>query len=439
MKTDSHAPADIRINGIVHDALRRDLTRTKTALGSPQPPPGNRRVAIADHLVWMTEFLHMHHGAEDELWPLIRQRNPDAGALLDRMAADHARISPAIDRVDAAATNYRVNASPEALQALVSSVEALEVELLPHLRREEDEMMPIVARTLTHAEWEEWDRTTNIAPKSRHELALEGHWLIDSGDQERYDVVVHLVPAALRFLLLHAYSRPYRRACATRWGPDVDVAPPTKRRRATAGRVRRSFRTEGTVSLHIDAAPRVLYDIVADITRTGERSPECRTCTWLPGPPPGTVGARFRGHNKAHHLRWSRVCEVVAADPGSEFAFRTVPERVDRTRRDSTIWSYTFTPERRGTLVTHSYRITLLPARPLLWLYCRIMPQHTDMRPQMLQNLEALRQQTTSRFGGDGSSGHRAGASEPGAGGVTVRRRRAAPSAAEHRGGGRVT
>ncbi|MFC0453841.1 hemerythrin domain-containing protein [Rhodococcus jostii] len=408
MKTDSPAPADVRINGIVHDALRRDLTRTMTALGSPQPPNDARRVAIADHLVWMTGFLHMHHGAEDELWPLIRQRNQDAGVLLDRMAADHARISPAIDRVAAAATNYRVNASPEALEALASSVVALEVELLPHLRREEDEMMPIVARSLTRAEWEEWDRATNIAPKSRHELALEGHWLIDNVNQERYDVVVHLVPAALRFVLLHAYARPYRRACATRWGPDVDVAPHTKRRRATAARrAGRSFRTEGAVSLHIDAAPRVLYDIIADVTRTGERSPECHTCTWLPGPPPGTVGARFRGHNKARHLRWSRGCEVVAAVPGAEFAFRTVPERVDPTRRDSTTWSYTLTPERRGTLVTHSYRITALPARPLLWLYCRIMPQHTDMRPQMLQNLEALRREAALGFVGGGSSGHR--------------------------------
>jgi hypothetical protein len=401
MTTDPNAPADTRINGIVHNALRRDLTRTKTALRAPQPPPDTQRVAIANHLVWMTEFLHMHHGAEDRLWPLIRRLNPDAGALLDQMDADHSRISPQIDRVGAAAKNYRADGSPDALQSLVSAVDVLEVELLPHLRREEDEMMPIVAHTLTRTQWHEWDQAENIAPKSKHELGLEGHWLIDSVDQERYDVVVHQVPAVLRFILLHRYARPYRRACAARWGPNVDVAPLTKQRPAmavdtAARRARCSFRTEGTVSLHIEAAPRELYDIVADVTRTGERSPECHTCTWLPGLPPATLGARFRGHNRARHLRWSRVCEVVAADPGTEFAFRTVPERVDPTRRDSTTWSYTFTPERQGTRVTHSYRITMLPARPLMWLYCRIFPQHTDMRPQMLQNLEALRRQTES-------------------------------------------
>jgi iron-sulfur cluster repair protein YtfE (RIC family) len=399
MTIDPNAPADTRIMGIVHDALRRDLTRTKAALGAAEPPPDSQRMAIAKHILWMTEFLHMHHSAEDQLWPLIRQLNPDASVLLDQMAADHSRISPQIEMVCAAATNYRADGSLDTLRSLASAVDALEVALLPHLRREEDEMMPIVAHTFTRAQWQEWDQAQNIAPKSMHELGREGHWLIDSVDQERYDVVVHQVPAVLRFVLLHGYAWPYRRACAARWGPNVEVAPLAERRRAmagdmAAGEARRSYRTEGTVSLHIEAAPRDLYDIVADVTRTGERSPECRTCTWLPGPPPATLGARFRGHNRARHFRWSRVCEVVAADPSAEFAFRTIPERVDRTRHDSTTWSYTFTPERQGTRVTHSYRITALPARPLWWLYRRIFPQHADMRPQMLQNLEALRRQT---------------------------------------------
>lgn len=162
----------------------------------------------------------------------------------------------------------------------------------------------------------------------------------------------------------------------------------------TAGRAGPSFRLEGTVSLFIAGSPQELYDIVADVTRIGERSPECRTCAWLPGPPPATPGARFRGRNRSGRWHWSRVCEVVTADPGVEFAYRTIPERLDRTRHDSTTWSYTFTPEGRGTRVTHSYRITTLPARPLIWLYSRIMPQHKDMRPQMLQNLEALQGQT---------------------------------------------
>lgn len=391
MKTDPNAPADTRMMGIVHDALRRDLARARAILRAQAPPPDPQRVAIADHLVWMINFLHMHHGAEDRgLWPPMRRVNPDAGELLDRMEADHASIAREMTRVTAAATDYRGDPSAEMLEALVSAIDALETELLPHLRREEEEMMPIVARSLTCAQWDEWNQKENIASKSRHELGLEGHWLIDGTDRERYELVVQEVPTVLRFVLLHAFAGPYRRACTARWGPDVDCAPLAKSRRPVP-----EFRTEGTVSLYIPAAPEELYDVVADVTRTGERSTECRSCRWLPGAAPGTVGARFRGKNKAGHMRWSRVCEVVAADPGAEFAFRTIPERIDRTRHDSTTWSYTFTPEHQGTRVTHSYRITELPARPLVWFYSRAFPQHTDMRPQMRHNLETLRRITS--------------------------------------------
>jgi hypothetical protein len=85
------------------------------------------------------------------------------------------------------------------------------------------------------------------------------------------------------------------------------------------------------------------------------------------------------------------VCEVVAAEPGRTFAYRTVPERIDPSRHDSTTWGYRFVPQNGGTLVTHSYEVTLLPMRPFLALYRRLMPQHADMRPAMTDNLSALR------------------------------------------------
>jgi hypothetical protein len=399
MSVQSNAPADTRMMGIVHDALRRDLGRARTALNGMVPPGDAQRVAIADHVLWMMRFLHMHHGAEDlGLWPLVRSLNPDAAALLDRMDADHTGLSVEINRAAATATRYRADDSPEALQGLAAAIHGLEAELLPHLRREEDEMMPIVERTLTHAQWEKLDRAWNIAPKSQGELAIEGHWLVDGLEAERYDLVVHQVPAVLRFVLLHGYGREYRRACAARWGSAIEVGPLAKHSRGDSARpavipAGSPFRTEGAVNLCIPAMPKEIYDIVADVVRHSERSVECRSCAWLPGQAPGTLGARFRGRNKSGRIRWSRVCEVVAAEPGVEFAFRTVPERFDPSRRDSTTWSYSFAREGSCTRVTHSYRVTKLPSRPIFWLSRNLFPHHGDMRPQMLANLEILREQ----------------------------------------------
>ena len=153
----------------------------------------------------------------------------------------------------------------------------------------------------------------------------------------------------------------------------------------------REWRTGGTVTLHVDAAPERVYALISDVTRIGERSPECRSAEWLAGSAPGAVGARFRGHNRSGFAaRWSRTCEVLEATPGASFAFRTLPER-DPTRRDSTTWAYQLRPKGTGTEVTHSYEITVLPSPPFRAVYGVLLPQHRDMRPQMLLSLENLK------------------------------------------------
>jgi hypothetical protein len=136
--------------------------------------------------------------------------------------------------------------------------------------------------------------------------------------------------------------------------------------------------------------PRSSIWAIADVTGTGERSAECRSYEWLPGIEQGTVGARFRGRNRSGPFRWSRVCEVVRADPGKAFAFPTVPERIDPTRKDSTTWTFALTPHGSGTLVEHSYVITKLPGAPFKSFYGRVIPQHRDMRPQMADTLDSL-------------------------------------------------
>jgi hypothetical protein len=65
-------PADTRMMGIVHSALRRDLVRVGLVLGTSQAAEPARRTALAEHLLWMMQFLHDHHAGEDDgLYPLV--------------------------------------------------------------------------------------------------------------------------------------------------------------------------------------------------------------------------------------------------------------------------------------------------------------------------------------------------------------------------------
>jgi hypothetical protein len=107
-------------------------------------------------------------------------------------------------------------------------------------------------------------------------------------------------------------------------------------------------------SIHIRATPQTVYEIVADVTRTPEFSPEIRACRWLDGVAGPAVGARFEAVNGMSGGRsWKNRPVVIAAEPGREFAFA-------RTERfaGTLVWRYRFEPRDGGTDVEESYEVT---------------------------------------------------------------------------------
>jgi len=217
-------PADTRMMGIVHGALRRDLLRTRAAVTTEPYPRGRQRRALGEHVVWMMDFLHAHHTSEDEgLWPLVRERNPAAGALLDSLEAEHSRIAPAVAALTAVGRRYEATEADEPRAELIVALDALVAVLFPHLDREVDEAMPVVSASITQAEYRAWEQTYAIKPKSFRQLGMEGHWVLDGIDPEGYQVVVRVVPPVPRFILLHGFARAYRRGARERWQPGAPV------------------------------------------------------------------------------------------------------------------------------------------------------------------------------------------------------------------------
>jgi uncharacterized protein YndB with AHSA1/START domain len=79
------------------------------------------------------------------------------------------------------------------------------------------------------------------------------------------------------------------------------------------------IRATGTVD--IAAAPELVWDLVSDVTRMGEWSPEVERCEWEGGDHGPAVGARFTGHNRHGDKTWSTSSEVIESEPGRAFAF----------------------------------------------------------------------------------------------------------------------
>ena len=79
----------------------------------------------------------------------------------------------------------------------------------------------------------------------------------------------------------------------------------------------------GEVSLHIDAPPEKVWDLVSDVTRIGEFSPETFEARWRRGSTGPEVGARFKGHVKRNGIGptyWS-ACRVTECVPDEVFEF----------------------------------------------------------------------------------------------------------------------
>ncbi|MEM8706162.1 MAG: SRPBCC family protein [Actinomycetota bacterium] len=110
--------------------------------------------------------------------------------------------------------------------------------------------------------------------------------------------------------------------------------------------------TDWTVSISRDIAadPAALYDLVSDVTRMGDWSPENHACTWKDGFDTAVVGAQWIGDNKNGEVEWQTEAEVTEASPGEVFAF-------DAKAGDFVFskWRYEFEVIDGGTRVTERW------------------------------------------------------------------------------------
>ncbi|HVX68474.1 MAG TPA: SRPBCC family protein [Mycobacteriales bacterium] len=119
----------------------------------------------------------------------------------------------------------------------------------------------------------------------------------------------------------------------------------------------------GEERIHVAAPPETLWNLVSDVERMGEWSPECYRVAWLEGgSAPAKPGARFKGSNKWGPVRWSMTCEVKSADPGREISWVTL-----QGGRELVTWTYRFEPSNGGTDVVESFEVHWLPVGPRIF------------------------------------------------------------------------
>ena len=117
--------------------------------------------------------------------------------------------------------------------------------------------------------------------------------------------------------------------------------------------------------MHIAAPADRVWDLVSDVTRIGEFSPETFEGEWLDDATGPRPGARFRGHVKRNGrgpVYWT-TCTVTAAEPGREFAFSVA----GLGGATANTWSYSLEPAGDGTDVTESFALPPTLVNRVYW------------------------------------------------------------------------
>ena len=143
-----------------------------------------------------------------------------------------------------------------------------------------------------------------------------------------------------------------------------------------------------SVTIYMEAPPEAVWDLITDVTKIGEYSPETFEAEWLDGATGPMVGARFRGHvrrNGKKMLTYWTTCKVVACKRPEDFAFTVM-----MGKRPSNTWSYHVDARGTGTDVTESFRLADNLGNRLYWKLAGRRRGATNVKG-MRQTLERIK------------------------------------------------
>ena len=138
----------------VHQVFRDAFAAAPALVGGVVAGDAERAAQVCSFFTNVLSFLHGHHSGEDELvWPLLRARCGEAAVEVERIAAQHAAIDPAIERVEVLLDGWKASPDPALATAVEQSLTDLGTLLVSHLDEEEEIILPLAAEHLTLEEW----------------------------------------------------------------------------------------------------------------------------------------------------------------------------------------------------------------------------------------------------------------------------------------------
>ncbi|MFC6083432.1 SRPBCC family protein [Sphaerisporangium aureirubrum] len=151
------------------------------------------------------------------------------------------------------------------------------------------------------------------------------------------------------------------------------------------------------LEMTVPLPPKRLWDLITEVPRISDWSPECRHIAWLdPTAPELHLGSRFQCRNLRQGAVWTTTCTVTELAPPRAFAWTVLDDR-DHSQLSST-WRYDLKPAAPDqTLVHHTF--VHGPGRSLLRDYIEATPEIaaiildvrlTELHTHMTETLDAM-------------------------------------------------
>ncbi len=207
--------AEISMNKVIHNAVRRDITRFLDALD--RFPAGDQARARQLATAWANfdDQLTQHHEGEHEIvWPAIEAVGVTQAQIAE-MDEEHQRLADALATASTCFTTLARSASAADAVAARQAVENVQTVAAQHMEHEETDLEPIY---LTKKDdpaikaMERKFRKTSL-PVTGTFLA----WITDGATREEMTAIKQNVPAPAIVIVGGLFGRRYRRDVASVW------------------------------------------------------------------------------------------------------------------------------------------------------------------------------------------------------------------------------
>jgi hemerythrin-like domain-containing protein len=199
---------------IVHRMFRRECALLPQLVAAVPAGDVARARTVAGHAREVLDMLHHHHLGEDELlWPRLSARTRFNTDLLARMDSQHHGLAVLLEHAATAMSAWQDAPTSHTRTPLTTLLGQISNGLDEHFDEEEAEILPIVERVITAAEYQEVGERGLVSIPLTRRLIVLGYLLEGATPRERNDFLAAIpAPARLAYRLIGVHQHRHETA-----------------------------------------------------------------------------------------------------------------------------------------------------------------------------------------------------------------------------------